>query len=769
MQQEVLNTIKTTVVVKSIVYPKGSFKVPEGTWGVLKCFDIENKIDVNVSGTLPNINLTKNQHMEYSLVANVVVHAVYGKQYQIVLMQPSLKGNEDNVKNFLLYILTPLQVKTLYNTLDNPLKYIKEKDVDTLCKVKGIKEYTAKKIIAKYEENKQYERAYSELGAYNLSLNIIHKLLNRYKNLQTVKDILQNNPYQLIRDIEGIGWAKADEIGKKVGVPAISTQRFSGAICYFLETQAETGNSWVHAKAINENLLQLFTEEELSNCKEEIIQTLSSAIEQLKEENVIGIDKEKDRIFLMKYYNLERNIARELIRLLDGETFLPTIPIDKVVQEIKQEKNWKLTDEQISGAELFNYCNVGVITGASGTGKSSTVEVLVKAFQGKKIAQVALAGRAASRLSEITKINGMTIHRLLRMQEDLKFVHTRENPLNYDIIIVDEVSMIGGSLFYSLIQAIPTGAKLIMVGDHNQLESIGSLNLLKDLIDSKVIPVQILNKIHRQAQESGIITESFKIKDGCSITSGCSNLNMYTRGKLQDFSLVLNSSQTQEKIIDVFKNEFKKMQDISKIQIIVPMRERGNLAVDKINILIQQYYYSIKHPNTKVLEEDKIIISKKKNQFLLVGDKVINIANNYNCLNLNGDTVEVFNGYIGIVDSIDYDSNTIVVDYTLSYGEEVGKVIYKKEHFADLQLAYAITCHKFQGSETDIIIVGLDYSAYTLLCRQWVYTAITRAKKKCILVADKKALDFATITNRVSSKQTFLPFMLKGEYDINKE
>lgn len=663
MQLETKKTIKTTVSVTSIQYPRVQ-KVSEGTWGILRCWDKEAKKDICVTGELPKIDLTKRENnTTYSLIANEVNHPTYGLQYQIVYMQPLLTEDNHAVRNFLSYILTPLQVQLLYATYDNPLEYIKKKEVNALCKVKGIKEITAKKIIKKYEENIQYEQAYSELGQYNLTANLIQKLLTRYKNLSKLKEILQNNPYQLIKDVKGIGWAKADEIGIKVGISVFSPKRIAGYIVYFLENQAESGNSWVTPSVITEGVLKLFIPTEFSEHKEEIYNSLKEAILQLKENDTIYFDEANNKVFLLSYFNLERKIAKELIRLLDGDVQNPTYPIDKVVQEIESERGWTLTDEQINGAKIFEYSNVGVITGASGTGKSSTVEVLTRAFKGKSIAQVALAGRAASRLSEITGLEGSTIHRLLGVNENKKFMHNRDNQLNYDIIIVDEISMIGGQLFYSLIQAIPTGAKLILVGDHNQLESIGSLNLLKDLIDSKVIPVQILNKIHRQAQESGIITESFKVKDGESITNGCVNGEVYTRGKLRDFKLVLDSQTTNESVIQCFKQEYNRLKDIAqtqihKIQVIVPMKERGNLSVDKINKRIQDYY----NPASPSVNEICPYANDKSKVFR-EGDKVINVVNNYNCENTNGDTVAVFNGYIGIIDKVDTEDNIIIVDF----------------------------------------------------------------------------------------------------------
>ena len=764
-KSNIKKSVQITVQVSRIKYPSGQ-RVSEGTWGTLACVDVKSGNSISVVGELPKIDMHTDAKTYFSLMANVVEHPTYGLQYQIVYMQPSLASENDySTRQFLSYILSERQVEALYNTLSDPLKVIKEKDIDALCEVKGIKTVTAQRIIQKYEENKQYEMAYSKLGQYNLSVSIIDKLLKRYRNLDKISKILEENPYQLIRDIKGIGWAKADEIGMKVGIAFDSPQRIAGFICYYLEEQAQVGNSWLTPDVITAGVLKLFDSEYINSHKDTIMKSFGDAITQLTDNDILRFDEERNRVFLLKYYNLERKIANELLRLLDGNNrrIFPGFTIDSIVRQIEEERGWKLTDEQINGAKIFGESNVGVITGASGTGKSSTVEVLVRAFKGYRIAQVALAGRAASRLTEITGLEGSTIHRLLGIDvETGGFLHNKQNPLDVDIVILDEISMVGGELFYSLIQAIPTGAKLIMVGDHNQLESIGCLNILKDLLECRVIPCQVLNKIHRQALKSGIITESFHVRNGESITNGCVDGGSYVRGELEDFELRINNAHTEEAIFEAFKENYERLQDINKLQIIVPMRDRGSISVSALNTMIQNYYNpESKHSslNTLPLKNDKCF---------RVGDKVINIVNSYNCLNTNGDKVDVYNGYIGIIKEINRLERTLVVDFSMNY-DKVGEVIYEDKMLGSLQLAYAITCHKFQGSETDTVIVGVNYSAYTLLCRQWVYTAITRAKKKCILCAEKRALETAIATTKVSTKQTLLSEMLSGYYDLNAD
>jgi len=406
-------------------------------------------------------------------------------------------------------------------------------------------------------------------------------------------------------------------------------------------------------------------------------------------------------------------------------------------------------------------------------GKTSSVSGVLKALPSINFAQCSLSGKAASNLEDVTGKKGYTIHRLLGYNPSEGFIYNKERPLSYDMIILDEISMVGGELFLSLLEAIPSGSKLIMLGDHNQLSSIGTMNILKDLLNNYLMPRQILTKIHRQAQRSAIITESFKVKDGEQITGRNFN-GIETRGELQDFTLDIydDKNDTLKKIIHHFEKEYERLQDINKIQIIVPMRERGDCSAFNINNKIQDIYNPLD-------VGDKFLKLKRfgKDLEFRIGDKVINRKNSYGVYDIRFNKKDIFNGYIGIISNIDEKGKSVTINFN---NEEVGEIVITGEQLQYIELAYCVTTHLFQGSQCDTVIVGLDYSSYKLLSKELIYTAMSRAQKKLILCAENKALRYAISESSVSIKQTFLSSFLdmddlelveitNDEYEDNSE
>jgi exodeoxyribonuclease V alpha subunit len=773
--------LKVKVLINNIIFPRNVEKIVEGTWGVCSCSIIENNnpnsfiTTISVNGELPNIDLTKRNwwNITYKLIANKVIDKKYGLQYKIIYLQPEMNlENKDQLQIFLKYILTDLQIKNLYDVFNNPLEIIRNGNIDELCKVKGIGKSVAKHIINKYKDNEIYEEAILELGQYDLPINMIKKIINHYGSINKSLDIVKNNPYRLASDIDGIGWTKADSIGMKIGFPRECVERIAGFVQYFLKEKAINGNSWLNKKELVLNVLAMYDKYINEKNKPIILDNLKKALERLKSLNIIMYSNEYNYVCLTKYYLLEKDIKNELIRLINGEKITPNYDLQYIVNSINQEKGYELTNEQIDGINLLINNNVGIITGGAGVGKSTTVEGIIKLFNNYKFAQTALSGKAAARLTEITKLNGYTIHRLLGYDSNTnKFKYNQENKLPYDIIIVDEISMVGGELFYDLISAIPTNSKLIMLGDHHQLESIGSLNLLKDMLDSDIIPKKILTKIHRQAQKSAIITESNKVKDGIQIIPKKNGLKeiINTYGELQDLTVNIvhrNRPNHINKIIDnvkeYFIKEYTKLNDITKIQVIVPMVEKSQISTTNINNLIQNIY----NPKLDNCDINNIweIRNKKdakndndiKYEFR-INDRVINTINMYKKEDIDGNEVDVFNGYLGIVTNINYALRKMIINF-----DGIGEVVIDNEDIMNIKLAYAITCHKFQGSQAHTIIIAFDYSSFILLSKQWLYTAITRAQKYCILCAEFDALKYAIDTNKITLKQTFLKDMLNG-------
>jgi exodeoxyribonuclease V alpha subunit len=369
-------------------------------------------------------------------------------------------------------------------------------------------------------------------------------------------------------------------------------------------------------------------------------------------------------------------------------------------------------------------------------------------------------------MTEITNITGYTIHRLLGFFPGKGFACNKKHPLSDDIIIVDEVSMIGGHLFYNLIQAVKNGAKLIMLADVGQLESIGVLNIASDIINSSKIPVVILDKIHRQAQKSAIITESIKVRNGIQLFSTDFN-DIEIRGELQDLEvdIYLNKEKTAKKIIEKFKENLPKVDNILDIQVILPMKTNSKASTFYVNKELQE----ICNPYNPSLKEIEISYTKDLKYKLRVNDKVMNVRNNYKTVKNSDDIcfdefdepifTPIFNGNLGIIKDIQ--GSSMIIDFNM-----IGEIIVPQKHWRYIELGYAATCHKFQGSQSKIVIVGIDFSAYMLLSKEWVYTALTRAQEYCVLCAENKALRYAITQNGVSNKKTHLKDMLNNYSSI---
>ena len=395
--------------------------------------------------------------------------------------------------------------------------------------------------------------------------------------------------------------------------------------------------------------------------------------------------------------------------------------------------------------------NVSILTGLAGAGKSATLKPVIKIFEGYNlwVEQCALSGRAASLLSEITNLQGKTIHRLLIFDPQTdRFVCNENSPLKADVIILDETSMVGGELFLSLISAIKTGAKLIMLGDVHQLESIGIANILKDSISSGFIPTSVLTKIHRQAAKSGIITESVRVAYGESIVRN-DFVGEVIKGKLQDFKVigVGDAALINRKVFAEYNNFIKQGVSPEDIQIIVPMRTRGDISCRALNSMLQQ----IVNPK-EYKEAVSVSLNDNGTKYSVCfkpNDRIIVIKNNYHAMGLDGKDKQIFNGNIGHIKEISGD--VIVINIP-----DVGDIVLPRDQWNNIQLAYAITVHKKQGDSTPYAIVALDPSAYTLMSRELLYTAITRATKFCTLISTGKIINMATKTSRIRTKQTWL-------------
>lgn len=700
---------------------------------------------------------------DYEISATEVENKKYGKQYQvnsINLYLPNGIESKEGQKEFLDIIFTKLQVKEMYEALDDPYMTLKDGDISSLVKVKNCGMKTAVAWIDKFKTYMPLSNAMKELSEYGLTEALLRRIVNHYKSSDIAVEIIQNKPYKLI-EVNGVGWHKCDEIAMKGGLKPDSPERIGTYILYYLQERANEGYSYIPADANTEieNGIVSKTQKPI-NFIDTMIEFFGDDIsdEALKG----GLDYVNDQLWfsddrkfvgLKRIYDLEMSVAENLIRIRDGENDFKYSNWKDIIKQKEIDQGWEYNEQQIEGIKAVLENQVVVITGKAGTGKSSIVDAMIAVLQGYSYAQTALSGRAAARMAEITHEEGYTIHRLLEFPKGDRdhggFVFHEDNKLPRDIIILDEVSMVDGELFNRLVKAIKTGSKLIMLGDTGQLECIGCMNIAADLIASKEIVSIELSQIHRQAANSGIITESIKARKGIQLIEK-DWIGTEVRGKLNDLVLdcFSDKSNTFYKVMQHASSELEDGTDIMDLMVIAPSYKNES-GVDNLNAALQSLY------NPDSPEKKEVFVQKSSKAWILrEGDKIINVQNDYYAKNKF--TAGIFNGNIGVVKNIDIDANTIAVDFQ----DIPGIMILPKKNWKDLELGYAITCHKAQGSQCKKVIVGLDFGSFIQLSREWVYTAMTRAIDKCYMVAQNNALRYAVSKNSISVKRTHLVKLL---------
>ena len=708
----------------------------------------------------------------YTAVVEETNHPKYGIGYRIVSMDMDNFELTDNGKiAFLREILTPNQFEALASYFDDPFTPIAKGDIETLCSCKGVGKKTAQRLIDKYHQNYKYAKILIELSEFDLSIKMVEKLLSAYLTSDNVINKVKENPYILANEVDGIGFKKADAIALKGGMPSNSVQRLKAFMIYFLESQAQEGNSWVtpscFAGAIEDNLHTYFTDE-----------SIRTEMYDLYNEGIICWDINKTKIALVKYYNLEQHIYRDLLRINQDDTVLQR-ELDKekeIISTTEKELGFEFTDEQLQAVDRILNNKISLLIAKSGSGKTTLIKLIatILKYYKQSVRIATLSGKASARIEEATGYAGSTIHRLLRYNPEIEgFEYTRDNPMPFDVIIIDECSFLGGELFYSLVQAIRNGAKLILVGDDKQIPAIGVSNIFFDIINSHKFSTNVLTKIHRQAMKSGIITEADKIREGKQITrTGWTGVEV--RGELQDFILDVYNDRCigNLKIMEYYKQFCSTLEDTHNTIVVLPMKNRGEVNTYEVNLAIQEKYNPWKG--------DKSEITIKKNGKELtfrVGDRVINCVNNYRATIYNPDhynnldflnydeqeleETELFNGFCGTV--INIIDKKVVVQFDL-----IDKpIILAGLEIHNLDLGYAITVHKMQGSEIPNVIMLIDYSSYIMNCRELIYTGVTRAKKKCVLLAEANALTQAIKVTQTINKQTFLLDLLRGNIQID--
>ncbi len=711
-------------IVEKIIYQDS-----ESGFYIIKCQNDEYSDLITVLGNLQGISVGSTIYAEGRWENDIR----YGKQFRAEKWHEEMPNTLNGIMKYLSsgfikgigkkYAKRIVQ-KFGENTLD-----IIDNYPQRLKEVEGLGSKRIELIVESWKEQKEIRNIMISLQELDISSLFAIKIYEAYGD--ECIDIIRNNPYKLVDDIQGIGFKKADAIASKVGIAKDSYIRLQSGISYSLKSLSEDG----HCFAYKDQLL----------CEaESILNVDKSGIEITVDDmiNSSAIINDGDALYLRSFYFSELGCAKKLMSIAHSKK-KAEIDIEKIISQLKKESDIEYDKMQIAAIKKSLLCNLLVITGGPGTGKTTITCGIIKVFSKLKykIKLAAPTGRAAKRMTEATGIGAKTIHRLLEYQPGYGFNRNESFPIDADVLILDECSMIDIMLMYSLLRALPDQIILILIGDIDQLPSVGPGNVLKDIVESNVVPVVRLEKIFRQAQDSRIITNSHLINEG--------KMPILQGGKDSDFFFATQTSN--EDIVNTIvqfctKNlpNYYHVDPFKDIQVLTPM-QHGICGTINLNQLLQEAL----NPSDKFLKHGDTIFR--------VNDKVMQTSNDYE--------KDVFNGDMGIVSSIDTEEEMLNVNFD-------GRIVcYDNTDVDELVLSYAITIHKSQGSEYPIVVIPITLSHSIMLQRNLIYTAVTRAKKILVLVGDKKALEYAVNNLTTTKRNTKLKqrlYELKAQSAENK-
>ena len=611
-----------------------------------------------------------------------------------------------------------------------------EEEPERLAEVKGISERKAMEIASQVNEKRDLRQAMIFLQQFGITMNLAVKIYNKYG--QEVYGILKENPYRLADDIEGVGFRTADDIAAKAGIRTDSDFRVRSGILYTLLQASGEGHTFLPQEELTAKT------SELLGIDKDIIEKNYMDLS-IERKIIMKQSGEQTQIYSASFYYMEANTAT-MLRELDIAYDVADAEIEQRIHNIEKQTGMQLDEHQVQAVKEAVRNGLLIITGGPGTGKTTTINTIIRYFEmeGMDIFLAAPTGRAAKRMSETTGFEARTIHRMLELNGGMEgsagFERNETNPLETDVVIIDEMSMVDITLMNSLLKAIAPGTRLILVGDINQLPSVGPGSVLKDIIQSEAFNVVMLTKIFRQASTSDIIVNAHKINRGEEVSLDNKSMDFFFL-KRYEADIIINV------VLQLVKQKLPKFVDATPydIQVLTPMR-KGLLGVERLNGILQQYL----NPPDKSKRE-----KEHGDMVFREGDKVMQTKNNYQleweiCTKF-GLTVDkgmgIFNGDMGIITEINDFAETMTVEF-----DEGRKVEYSYKLLDELELAYAITIHKSQGSEYPAVVIPLLSGPSMLMNRNLLYTAVTRARK-CVTLVGNDATFNQMIQNTSQQKR----------------
>ena len=668
-------------------------------------------------------------------------HPTYGKQFKVESFEEKAPEDEEAIERYLgsgaiRGIGLALAARIVRRFKADTFRIIEE-EPERLAEVKGISERKAMEIADQVNEKRDLRQAMIFLQQYGITMNLAVKVYQQYG--QEVYGIIRENPYRLVDDIEGVGFRTADEIAVRVGIRMDSDFRIRSGILYVLLQASTEGHTYLPEEELTRRTGQLLEvgEEQIEK------QYMDLAIER---KIIMKQDENQTQIYAASFYYMEANTAT-MLKQLNVSYDVPDLEIEERVRRIEKQTGMELDEHQMTAVKEAVRNGLLIITGGPGTGKTTTINTIIKYFEmeGLDIFLAAPTGRAAKRMSETTGFEARTIHRMLELNGGVDgaagFERNEQNPLETDVVIIDEMSMVDISLMHALLKAVAVGTRLILVGDVNQLPSVGPGSVLRDIIRSHECNVVMLTKIFRQASTSDIIVNAHKINQGEEVTLDNKSMDFFFL-KRYDADVIISV------VLQLIKQKLPKFVDATPydIQVLTPMR-KGLLGVERLNGILQRYL-NPPSPQKREKEHGDILFRE--------GDKIMQTRNNYQLeweirtkygLSVDKGT-GVFNGDMGIVREINDFAETMTVEF-----DEGRMVEYPYKLLDELELAYAITIHKSQGSEYPAVVIPLLSGPSMLMNRNLLYTAVTRARKCVTLVGNE--VTFAQMVQNTSQQKRY--------------
>ncbi|MCX7748142.1 MAG: ATP-dependent RecD-like DNA helicase [Clostridia bacterium] len=649
----------------------------------------------------------------------------FGKQFSvhkyIEKVPATIAGIEKYLGSGLIKGIGPVNAKRIVSIFKEDTIRVIEEEPDRLIQVGGIGSKRVEMIKKAWQEQKEVKNVMIFLQSNGVSTAYAVKIFKTYGN-ESIK-VVEENPYRLADDIWGIGFKTADKIAQKLGFDKNSFERCRAGIIYVLNELSNEGHCYaVRKQLVDETIKMLELTEE----------NINTTLDKMIEEKSVILDQE-ELIFLPPFYFSEVGVTRRLREIVYEPKKQGHVDVNQLIQNIEEECKMQYDAVQIEAIKVAARSKLMVLTGGPGTGKTTTTLAIIRVFEKMqyKVLLAAPTGRAAKRMSEATGMESKTIHRLLEYRPPEGYKKNEENPLECDVLIIDETSMVDLILMYNLLKAVSNDTILLLVGDVDQLPSVGAGNVLKDIIDSGIADVIRLNRIFRQAQSSMIITNAHKINKG--------EFPKLRGNKGSDFFYI--EEDDPQKMLDQIKELCKKrlpgyykVNPIDDIQVLCPM-QRGEIGAHNLNVILQE-----------ALNQSPISIKYGGTQYRL-NDKVMQIKNNYDKI--------VFNGDVGKIVGIEAEDKIVRIKF------DENEVEYDLTEMDEVVLAYATTIHKSQGSEYKIVIAPFAMQHYMMLQRNLLYTCITRAKKVLVLVGSLKAVGIAVGNNKNIRRNTLLAKRLK--------